>query len=353
MLVNLLLLALLLASCSPGRVSGFTITGSFMGSLPGSRRSLNLNVDNDHVSAEEKQQFDFLVDIASKLKLEIFDLEEGIYGYDSKDNQYGLEVIQTSIDLPAQVDAGLGLVLTEMAHSSDGRGLVLVSEVSGNAARANPPIHVGDAITGIKAGHKFRERVTGSNYDVMVDVIDQAKEIALKSGENRIALELNRMVKRAHLNVEIDDGVSSTTVEALAGENLRRLLMRRGIQVYDRKTKRFDMPFASGDCAGEGLCGTCLVQVEQGGDLLSPMDDTEKLIMKGRPQSWRASCRTVVGGSNEGGTIKISTHPQSRFQVSSELGCRRALHHFSSPHDMTVFGISQDELDPGVRSLDP
>jgi hypothetical protein len=51
------------------------------------------------VSAEEKQNFDFLMSIASKLKLDIFDLEEGIYRYDSKNNQCGLEVIQTNIKL--------------------------------------------------------------------------------------------------------------------------------------------------------------------------------------------------------------------------------------------------------------
>jgi ferredoxin len=273
---------------------------------------------------DEEKTFSHLLDIAKKLKLEIFDLEEGIYGYDCKDSSFGLEVVQTSIDLSKGDD--LGLVLTEMASSPDGRGLVLISDVSGNAANANPPIYIGDAITGIKAGPKWRERVTGSNYDVTVDVIGQAKEIALgPNRDRRISLELNRLVKRAKVVVEVDDGNSVTKIEALAGENLRRLLQRKGIQVYDRETKRFDMPFAKGDCAGEGLCGTCLVAVREGEEMLSPISDTEKLIMKGRPMSWRASCRTVVGADNKEGTLKISTHPQSRFK---------------------------DELNPGVRSLD-
>ncbi|CAB9504234.1 2Fe-2S iron-sulfur cluster binding domain [Seminavis robusta] len=280
--------------------------------------------DNDDPT-EEEQAFNFLLEIASKLKLEIFDLEEGIYGYDCKDLRYGLEVVQTSIDLTEQA-AGLGLVLTEMASAPDGRGLVLISQVTGNAAKANPPIQVGDAISGIRAGGQFRERVTGANYDVTVQEIGKAKEIAMNS-DQRIFLELNRLVERARITVQVDREGKSEAVEidALAGENLRRLLMRKGIKLYDRKTKRFDMPFASGDCAGEGLCGTCLVAVNKGADLLSPMDNTEKLIMQGRPLSWRASCRTVVGGNNQPGTIMLSTQPQSRFE---------------------------DELDPGVRSLD-
>lgn len=114
-------------------------------------------------------------------------------------------------------------------------------------------------------------------------------------------------------------------VQALAGENLRRLLQRKSIQLYNRKTKRFDMPYATGDCAGEGLCGTCLVKVEQGMDLLSPKDSLERLITKGRPLSWRASCRTVVGPDNQPGTLRLQTQPQTG---------------------------DDDEIDPGVRALD-
>jgi hypothetical protein len=220
----------------------------------------------------------------------------------------------------------MGLILTEMAHSADGRGLILISEVSGNAAKANPPIHLGDAITGIKAGPNFRERVTGSNYDIMVDVIGQAKEIAMKSGDNRITLELNRMVKRAHLPVEIDDGMSRTAVEALAEENLRRLLMRRGVQVYDRKTKEVRYAVCQWRLCQGGTLWHLLGTSRTGRQPALANGQYRKLIRKGRPLSWRASRRTVVGASNEGGTIKIRTHPQSRFQVSAGLCCVGALH---------------------------
>lgn len=303
----------------------FLRTYSSSSLLTASNENVMDTTNIDENDDEETRKFKYLMKIAQTLKLEIFDLEEGIYGYDCKDQQYGLEVIQTSIDLNAGSD-GLGLVLDEMASSSDGRGLVLISDVTGNAAKADPPIQIGDAITGIKAGPKFRERVTGSNYDVTVDVIGIAKDIALgPDGDGIISLELNRVVKRAKIVVEVDDGNQVTRIDALAGENLRRLLMRKGIQLYDKETKRFDMPFASGDCAGEGLCGTCLVAVTEGGELLGDISDVEKMIMKGRPLSWRASCRTVVGANNQAGTIKLSTHPQSRFA---------------------------DELNPGVRSID-
>ncbi|EEC46319.1 predicted protein [Phaeodactylum tricornutum CCAP 1055/1] len=264
-----------------------------------------------------------LMDLAQKFKLEIFDLDEGLFGFDSKDNRYGLEVVHTNIDVG---NDGLGLVLTEMAGSPDGRGLVMVSKITGNAAKANPQaIHVGDTITGVMANDGvLKERVTAFNYDKTVEAIGRAKE---SSTDGTITLELNRLIKRLPVRVEIDDGSGHVQViEALAGENLRRMFMRKQLKLYDERTRRFDQPFNTGNCGGDGVCGTCLVNVLQGMDLLNPKDSHEVFITKGRPPSWRASCRTTVGFNNVGGTLRISLHPQSELP---------------------------EELSPGVKSLKP
>lgn len=263
-----------------------------------------------------------LEEVATRLKLEVFDLDGGLYGYESKDHLFGIEVVRTTIVPDA--NQGLGLVLTEVAGSAaDGRGLVLVSQVGGAASRAIPPIGVGDALTGVSCG-SVRARTTGLNYDGTVEAIGEAKA-NLGSDAPGITLELNRLVRRAEVQVVVEEpGQSTRTIPALAGENLRRLLLRKGIQLYDPASTRFDMPFARGDCAGEGLCGTCLVDVREGGELLNPPGDQEKLITRGRPISWRASCRAVVGADNQPGTLRIRTRPQSAFS---------------------------DELNPGVRSL--
>ena len=60
-----------------------------------------------------------------------------------------------------------------------------------------------------------------------MDVVSRANEAALD-----VALML-------------EDAVSDNlkTIQALTGENLRRLLLRKGMQLYDYKTKRFDMPY--------------------------------------------------------------------------------------------------------------
>ena len=288
--------------------------------------------DNDDKQGKGRALEQKLLTIAQKLRLEVFDLDEGIYGYDTKDSRCGLEVVHTS--LPVVKDGKLGLELMEMASAGDGRGLVLVSGMSGMASKAKPSFQVGDVLTGVSLVDQkrgtvlFRERLTGLDYDNTVGVIGLAKQQALKAKNSNLALsfEINRVVERAAVTVELVEADGRVrTLEALAGENLRRLLQRKGIQIYNRKTKRFDMPYATGDCAGEGMCGTCLVAIEQGKEFLSPKDSVETMITKGRPLSWRASCRTVVGFDNQPGTIRIRTQPQNNLQ---------------------------DEIDPGVRHLD-
>ena len=52
---------------------------------------------------------------------------------------------------------------------------------------------------------------------------------------------------------------------------------------------------------------------QSGEDSLSPKDGTERLITKGRPRTWRASCRCVVGADNLPNTIQVKLRPQSSF----------------------------------------
>jgi ferredoxin len=192
----------------------------------------------------------------------------------------------------------------------------LISElVPGSvAAAADPPLQVGDAITWV-VGDALKERVTGMDLESTLEAIGRVKEAVIESsGAQRLSIEVNRLVERAAIKVEIDDGSGTTrTLSALAGENLRKLLLRNQISMYDRKTKRFDQPFSTGDCAGEGICGTCLVAVKEGMDLLNEAHGDELLVTKNRPLSWRAACRVVVGADNKPGTIKIVLRPQSQY----------------------------------------
>jgi 2Fe-2S iron-sulfur cluster binding domain len=281
---------------------------------------------------------DRLFDIARRLKLEVQDFDEGIYGYDSQDHRFGLEVLHTTIPFTATKNKDgslegccLGVELREMAGASDGRGLVLVSAVFGAAASVSPKLQVGDALTGVSVeGTPFRERLIGLNYEGTCEAIARAKEAACElaarngattTGPVRVSFEADRLVKRAPVTVEVvEPGGNVLSIDALAGENLRRLLQRKQVQIYNPRTKRFDMPFETGNCAGDGLCGTCLVHVDEGMDLLSPRDSFEELITRGRPSSWRTSCRAVVGYENRPGTIRIHTRPQDEFEDEIDRG---------------------------------
>jgi hypothetical protein len=259
------------------------------------------------IDASAEQRLD---EIASKLKLQVYDVDTSVYGIDSKDPLYGIENIHTNIRMDK--DGSLGLELTQVAHSDlDHRGLVLVSKISSKTLHETP-IHVGDTIIGVFAG-EFQESTTGLDYDETVDTISRAKQYAKEHGHDSITLELNRLVKRAAVHVVVeDDNGKITNLDALAGDNLRLLLMHHNTRLYDENTHRLDQPFQTGNCGGEGICGTCMVAVREGMSHLNKVGPQEESILTGRPRTWRAACKTVVGADNqEGTTLRIRVHPQT------------------------------------------
>mmetsp|Transcript_15527 Transcript_15527/g.62515 ORF Transcript_15527/g.62515 Transcript_15527/m.62515 type:complete len:216 (-) Transcript_15527:257-904(-) len=170
-------------------------------------------------------------------------------------------------------------------------------------------------------------RLIALDYDATMEAIG---EVLAHSPGHKVVLEANRLVrrflvqrrvssllcaaqvKRHKVAVEYyEPGGERGTIAALAGDNLRKLLLREDVKLYDPRTKRVDQPFTEGDCAGEGICGTCLVAVEAGAETLSAMDATEKVITKGRPATWRAACRCIVGAENQDARLKIRLRPQS------------------------------------------
>ena len=256
-----------------------------------------------------KADEDWLNFVGKSLHLEVYDVDDaGGTRLVSRANDYALEVVKAR--LPTK-DA-LGLELVEMASAKDGRGLVLVSGVSGAAAEAD--VRPGDALTFVRSG-SVEKRLTELDYDNTMAALKET----INEGDDTILMEFNRLVKRAPVTIEYevyDDkgALAEGRLDALAGENLRRLLMRNHVQLYDPKTKRIDQPFATGDCAGEGICGTCIVDVLENADSLNPKDETELLITQSRPDSWRAACRCIVGADNKPhSATKIRLHPQSHF----------------------------------------
>ena len=200
-----------------------------------------------------------------------------------------------------------GLELTQVAQSTAelGRGLVLVSNVGGNAAASTVPIEVGDTlvsvgVAGEEGANNKKEEVMGFDYDATMDAIIRAKTQAqlivddddTTTNGASIILEFNRLVQRKTITV-IVDGASSNgkliNVEGKAGDNLLQLLKRHNIDVS-----------AGSSCGGEGICGTCMVQIIEGEECLN------KAKTKSEREGRRKSCQTVIGADNKEGTMRIS-----------------------------------------------
>ncbi|MEM9540321.1 MAG: 2Fe-2S iron-sulfur cluster-binding protein [Cyanobacteria bacterium P01_E01_bin.42] len=87
--------------------------------------------------------------------------------------------------------------------------------------------------------------------------------------------------------------------EAIAadGANLREKALENKVDLYTFKGKLMN-------CGGYGQCGTCLVEIVEGMENVSPRTDVENRKLKRKPDNYRLACQTLVNG-----TIKIKTKP--------------------------------------------
>ncbi len=83
------------------------------------------------------------------------------------------------------------------------------------------------------------------------------------------------------------------------GANLREKALQNGIDLYTLKGKLTN-------CGGYGQCGTCLVNIIEGMDNLSPRTDFEQRKLMRKPDSYRLACQTLVNGP-----VKVKTKPKA------------------------------------------
>ena len=227
-------------------------------------------------------QYDRFQDIATKLRTSIHS-----HGFDSKDPKFGVETVQATI--PVRPGEGLGLVLTEVAHSTKDpdRGLVLISDVDGNAAKYTS-IQEGDTIVGVSCRDAdFKISTAGFDYDATMDAIVQAKMHAELLSEPCISFQLNRLVRRAPVQVIVEkSGEAPTILDCLAGDNLRLVLRQHNVY------------FSVNDCGGQGTCGTDLVELLEG-------EDCVDYLMQPSKSGLRKACQTIVGSNNKASKIRI------------------------------------------------
>jgi ferredoxin len=78
-------------------------------------------------------------------------------------------------------------------------------------------------------------------------------------------------------------------VFATSGANLRFKAMENGIDLYTLMGKMTN-------CGGYGQCGTCVVEVTEGMEYLSPRTEAENRKLKKRPENYRLACQALVNG---------------------------------------------------------
>ncbi|XP_062232089.1 photosynthetic NDH subunit of subcomplex B 3, chloroplastic-like [Phragmites australis] len=93
-------------------------------------------------------------------------------------------------------------------------------------------------------------------------------------------------------------------VAAASGEKLLRDVMSENkIELYAPYGKVMN-------CGGGGSCGTCIVEIIDGKELLNERTNTENRYLKKKPESWRLACQTIVGNKENSGKVVVQRLPQ-------------------------------------------
>ncbi|XP_024533966.1 photosynthetic NDH subunit of subcomplex B 3, chloroplastic isoform X3 [Selaginella moellendorffii] len=98
--------------------------------------------------------------------------------------------------------------------------------------------------------------------------------------------------------------VLKTSVKS--GEKVLRNVMRENkLELYGLYGKLMN-------CGGGGSCGTCIVEILEGQELLSQPTSAEKKHLKQKPGTWRLACQTIVGDKSNAGKVVVQRLPQKK-----------------------------------------
>ncbi|KAG0569771.1 hypothetical protein M758_6G110600 [Ceratodon purpureus] len=106
------------------------------------------------------------------------------------------------------------------------------------------------------------------------------------------------------LGPNADEEVTTTSVGS--GDKLLRNI------ILDNKLELYGLYGKVMNCGGGGSCGTCVVEILEGKELLNERTDTEYKYLKKKPESWRLSCQTIVGDKSNSGKVVVQRLPQKK-----------------------------------------
>ncbi|CAA7403090.1 unnamed protein product [Spirodela intermedia] len=105
---------------------------------------------------------------------------------------------------------------------------------------------------------------------------------------------------------EADGSYQRQSATADSGEKLlRNIMLDNKIELYATYGKVMN-------CGGGGSCGTCIVEIIEGKELLNEPTNTEGRYLKKKPESWRLACQTIVGNKENSGKVVVQRIPQRK-----------------------------------------
>eukprot|EP00638_Chattonella_subsalsa_P005877 CAMPEP_0117758662 /NCGR_PEP_ID=MMETSP0947-20121206/15528_1 /TAXON_ID=44440 /ORGANISM="Chattonella subsalsa, Strain CCMP2191" /LENGTH=222 /DNA_ID=CAMNT_0005578925 /DNA_START=210 /DNA_END=878 /DNA_ORIENTATION=- len=207
----------------------------------------------------------------------------------------GEEVIDNSLTI--SLSKPMGLVLEEIEEGKS-CGVKIKEIAEGGSAALNSDIKVGMKLKKIESLD-----CTTFNFDDIMDQLIAAESPvnlileleSTSSKEKSLPLTESLPIAEAadenpgpfELSVIGPKGQKNVLV-VKKGSNLRKELQNNKIDVYEMMAKMTN-------CNGGGQCGTCMVDVLEGNGCGDKSEwETNKL--KGKPESFRLACQTVISG---------------------------------------------------------
>ncbi|MDJ0706692.1 MAG: 2Fe-2S iron-sulfur cluster-binding protein [Leptolyngbyaceae cyanobacterium MO_188.B28] len=89
-------------------------------------------------------------------------------------------------------------------------------------------------------------------------------------------------------------------IEVPDGSNLRFKALENRIDLYTFQGKMMN-------CGGYGQCGTCVVDIAEGTENLSPRTAVENQKLRKRPETCRLACQTMIQGD-----VSVITKPPKK-----------------------------------------
>ncbi len=104
-------------------------------------------------------------------------------------------------------------------------------------------------------------------------------------------------------------------IEASTGSNLRFKAQENNIDIYTFMGKLTQ-------CGGYGQCGTCVVDIVEGIENMSPRTAVEEKMLRRRPSTCRLACQTTIQGP-----ASVETKPdkkESLKKLKAETAAKEA-----------------------------